>query len=61
MREPYLNEIIIRGNELAVLEQAALSFPEKASPVRWVVAAAFGALVILFPSACTAHAFFQMI
>ena len=61
MRDPYVNEIIRRGNELAVLEQAALSLPEKASPVRWVVAAAFCALVALFPSVCTAHAFFQMI
>ena len=61
MRDEYLNGIIRRGNQLALLEQAALSIPEKASPVRWIVAAAFGLLVALFPSVCTAQAFFQMI
>ena len=61
MRDQYLNEIILRGNELALLEQAALSVPKKASPVRWVVAAAFGALVTLFPSVCTAQAFLLLI
>ena len=60
MRDQYLNEIIRRGNELAVLEQAALSLPKKTAPVRWIIAAAFGLLVTLFPSVCTAHAFFQM-
>ena len=60
MRDRYLNEIIRRGNELAVLEQAALSLPKKTAPVRWIIAAAFGLLVTLFPSVCTAHAFFQM-
>ena len=61
MRDDYLNGIIRRGNELALLEQAAALMPEKGSPVRWIVAAAFGALVALFPSVCTAQAFFQMI
>ena len=61
MNEQYLNGIIRRGNELAILEQAALAFPKKASPFRWIVAAALGALVTLFPSVCAAQAFFQMI
>ena len=61
MRDAYLNEIIHRSNELALLEQAALSVPEKASPLRWIIAAAFGVLVTLFPSVCTAQAFLQMI
>ena len=61
MRDDYLNGIICRGNQLALLEQAAVSLPEKASPVRWIVAAAFGAIVALFPSVCAAHVFFQMI
>ena len=61
MRDQYLNDIIHRGNELALLEQAALSVPEKTSPVRWIVAAAFGVLVTLFPSVCTAQALLQMI
>ena len=56
MRDDYLNNVIRRGNELAVLEQAALSFPERASAVRWVLAAAFCALVTLFPSVCSACA-----
>ena len=60
MRDEYLNQIIRRGNELAVLEQAAQSFPKNTSVIRWAVAAAFGMLVTLLPSVCTAHAFFQM-
>ena len=61
MRNGYLNTVIRRGNELSVLEQAALALPEKESPVRWMIAAAFGILVTLFPSVCSAQAFFQMI
>lgn len=60
MRDEYLNQIIRRGNELTVLEQAALSFPKRTSAIRWAVAAAFGMLVTFLPSVCTAHAFFQM-
>ena len=60
MRDEYLNRIIRRGNELAVLEQAALSYTKSTSVIRWVGAAAFGTLVTLLPSVCTAHAFFQM-
>ena len=41
MRDQYLKDIMLRGNELALLEQAALSVPEKVSPVRWMIAAAF--------------------
>jgi len=61
MSNGYLNNVIRRGNELAVLEQAALIFPKKTSPVRWIFAAAFGVLFSLIPSVCSAHAFFQMI
>ena len=61
MHDPYLNDIIHRGNELALLEQAVLSVPKKESPVRWIFAAAFGVLVTLFPSVCTAQALLQLI
>ncbi len=61
MRNDYLNSVIRRGKELAVLEQAALIYPRKASPVRWIVAAAFGILFSLIPSVCSAQAFLQMI
>ena len=60
MRDEYLNQIVRRGNELAVLEHAALSYPKNTSVIRWAVAAAFGMLVTFLPSVCTAHAFFQM-
>ena len=60
MRDEYLNQIIRRGNELAVLEHAALSYPKNTSVIRWAVAAAFGMLVTFLPSVCTAHTFFQM-
>ena len=61
MRSDYLNQVIRRGNELAVLEQAAAVFPKKAFPARWIVAAAFGTLCSLIPSVCSAQAFFQII
>ena len=61
MHDDYLTEIVRRGNELAVLEQAALSIPEKESPIRWIVAAAFGMLVTLIPSVCSAQAFFRFV
>ena len=61
MNDDYLNEVVHRGNELAVLEQAALVFPKKNSPVRWIVAAAFSLLLSLIPSVCSAQAFFHMI
>ncbi len=57
MSSKYLSEIVRRGNELNLLEQAALTFPQKGTSVRWIVAAAFGALLTLIPSACTAQAF----
>ena len=61
MHDDYVNEVLRRGRELGLLEQAAAGIPEKSSPVRWVIAAAFGLLVALFPSAGTAYAFFQLI
>ena len=62
MRDDYLKQIILRGNELTVLEQAALLFPRKTSAIRWAVAAAFGMLVTFLPAVCSAaHAFSQMI
>jgi len=61
MRDSYLNKIILRSNELALLEQAAVTVPKKESPVRWIVAAAFGVFVTLFPSVCTAQSVLQLI
>ena len=58
MRDRYINEVILRGNELALLEQAAASFPRGVSAARWILAAAFGTLVALFPSVSSAHVFF---
>ena len=62
MRDEYMNAVIRRGNELNMLEQAAvLCDPKNSSIIRWAVAGAFGLLVTLLPSVCTAHAFLQMI
>ena len=62
MRNDYLNRVIRRGNELEVLDRAAvLCRPRKSSAVRWAVAGVFGLLVTLLPSVCTAYAFFQII
>ena len=61
MRDEYLHTVIQRGNEIALLEQAALALPRKNASIRWIVATAFGALLIVIPSACTAQVFLQMI
>ena len=58
MRDDYLNDVIRRGNTLNMLEQALSAVPSgRFSAVRWVVAAAFGLLVTLLPSVCTAQSF----
>ena len=61
MNDEYLKKVIRRGNELAVLERAAVPFPGTASPLRWIVAGALGLLVTLLPSVCTAQAFLSVI
>ena len=61
MRNEYLKNVILRGNELNLLEQAVSApFPKNESIIRWAVGAAFGLLITLLPSVCTAHAFFQI-
>ena len=63
MPNEYLNRIVRRANELALLEQSASFCAPKrtgAAAVRWAIGAAFGLLVTLLPSVCSAHAFFQM-
>ena len=62
MREDYLKQVIRRGNELCILEQAAaLCNPSRSTALRWVVGAALGLLATLIPSVGTAQAFCQMI
>ena len=62
MRNEYLADVVRRGNELHLLEQAASQIsPGRTAAVRWAVAAAFAVLMTLLPSVCTAQAFFQMI
>ena len=61
MHDAYLKRVIVRGNELALLERAAALYPEKTPALRWLVAAALGALASLIPSVCTAQAFLLMI
>ncbi len=62
MRDDYLNQVISRGNELCLLDcAAACSLPVKSRTVRWVIAAGFALLLTLFPSVCSAQAFFPII
>ena len=62
MRDDYLDNVIRRGNELGMLEQAAaMCRSSRASGVRWAVAAALGLLITLLPSVCSAQAFIQHI
>lgn len=62
MRDDYLNDVIRRGNTLNMLEKASSMVPAaRLTAVRWVVAGAFGLLVTLLPSVCTAQSFLYMI
>ena len=61
MRDDYLKNIILRGNELNLLEQAAfVPFPKNASAVRWAVAGAFGLLITLLASLIATGRYIRM-
>jgi len=62
MHDEYLNDVVRRANTLNILEQAAaLNQTGRFNVVRWVVAAAFGLLATLLPSACTAQTLLPLI
>jgi len=61
MNREYMDQIIRRGNELVLLEQAAECIPLKSSVVRWVAAAVLGALCTLLPAVTAAQTCFSMV
>lgn len=58
MNDPYIREVILRGNELELLERAADALPETHPVLRGIVAAAAAVLALLLPSVSAAQVFF---
>ena len=60
MNNTYLDQVIRRGNELNLLEQAAVCFLERSGVMRWEIAAALGLIFTLLPSVTAAQACLYM-
>ena len=60
MNNTYLDQVIRRGNELNLLEQAAVCFLERSGVMRWAIAAALGLIFTLLPSVTAAQACLYM-
>ncbi|MCQ2458369.1 MAG: hypothetical protein MJ142_06530 [Clostridia bacterium] len=56
--DEYLRGIILRGNELELLDRAAEKLPARHTAVRGIIAAAAALLTVLLPAAGAAHVFF---
>ena len=54
MSEEYIREILQRGRELALLDEAAGTLAKEKRSARWLVAAALGALAAMLPTAAAA-------
>ena len=57
MKDKYLQDVISRSNELALLDRAARLLPERSTAGRWIVAAALGLLTVLYPAFGAAQVF----
>ena len=57
MKEQYLQNVLRRAGELALLDQAAAVMPDRASAGKWILAAALGLISLLYPAVSTAQAF----
>lgn len=60
MNNTYLDQVVRRGNDLNMLEQAAVCFPERSGVMRWVIATALGLIFTLLPSVTAAQACLYM-
>ncbi|MDO5436212.1 MAG: hypothetical protein Q4G19_07565 [Clostridia bacterium] len=56
--EEYIRRVILRGNELELLDRAAEMLPERRSALRGIIAAAAALLTVLLPAVSAARVFF---
>lgn len=57
MKEQYLQNVLRRADELALLDKAAAVMPDRASIGKWILAAALGLISLLYPAMSAAQAF----
>jgi hypothetical protein len=61
MKETYLQDVLRRAGELAVLDRAAAVMPDRVSAGKWILAAALGVVSILYPAVSAAQVLTQLI
>ena len=60
MKEQYLQNVLRRADELALLDQAAAVMPDRASAGKWILAAALGLISLLYPAVSAAQVLTQL-
>ena len=61
MKEQYLQNVLRRAGELALLDRAAAVMPDRASIGKWILAGALGLISLLYPAVSTAQFLTQLI
>ena len=61
MKEQYLQNVLRRAGELALLDKAAAVMPDRASAGKWILAAALGLISLLYPAMSAAQTLTQLI
>ena len=61
MKEKYLQSVLQRAGEIALLDRAAAVLPERVSAGKWILAAALGIISVLYPAVSAAQAITQLI
>ena len=61
MKEQYLQNVLRRAGELALLDQAAAMMPDRASAGKWILDAALGLISLLYPAMSAAQTLTQLI
>ncbi len=61
MKETYLQDVLRRAGELAVLDRAAAVMPDRVSAGKWILAAALGVVSILYPAVSAAQVMTKLI
>ena len=61
MKEQYLQNVLRRAGELALLDKAAAVIPDRASAGKWILAAALGLISLLYPAMSAAQTLTQLI
>ena len=60
MKEQYLQNVLRRAGELALLDRAAAVMPDRASAGKWILAAALGLISLLYPAVSAAQVLTQL-